>query len=305
MNMWKQGIERWKNGHSLFRLVVVNVAVFLVLTTLRLVVLLGWESGDVLESSAFGLATSWKWEVLMARPWTVLTHMFAHLSPWHLLMNMAVLWWMGRLFMVQHGNRRLLSVFLTGGLFGWAVYVGALNVFPGLRSALWALGSSGAVMAILSAAAATEPERRVNVLLVGSVALKYVAIGYVVIDYVMLSSGDNTGGHVVHLGGALFGFLWARALQQGRSLTRWMEAFLDLLSTGYRPMRVVKPSKRQAKSRNRNQSRTSRVKTDEQFNAEKKEIQERLDQILDKISRHGYDRLTADEKAFLFRQSNQ
>lgn len=301
MDMWKQGIERWKSGHVLFRLVAVNVAVFFVLTTLRLAVLLGWSGGEAWKDSVFGLATSWRLELLLARPWTVLTHVFAHEDPWHLLVNMLVLWWMGRLFMAQHGNRRLLSVFLTGGLFGWLVYVGALNTFPGLRGATWALGASGAVMAVLAAAATTEPDRQVNLLFFGAVSLKYVAVGYVVLDYIMLSSGDNTGGHLVHLGGALFGFIWARGLMQGRNLTRWMEALLDVLATGRRPrrMRVVKPKSRKP------DTRTSRVKTDEQFNAEKQADAQRLDRILDKISRHGYDRLTDDEKAFLFRQSNR
>lgn len=303
MSMWKQGIERWKNGHTLFRLVVVNVAVFFVMTTLRLAVMLGWSEGALWEGSAFALATSWRLETLLNRPWTVLTHMFVHVDAWHLVVNMLVLWWMGRLFMAQHGNRRLLSVFLTGGLFGWLVYVGALNAFPGLRGATWALGASGAVMAILAAAAATEPDRQVNLMLFGPVKLKYVAIGYVVLDYIMLSSGDNTGGHLAHLGGALFGFMWARGLSEGRNLTRWMEAVLDVLATGKRPqrMRVVKPKKRRTPPN----TRSARVKTDEQFNAEKKADAERLDRILDKISRHGYDRLTDDEKAFLFRQSNR
>lgn len=293
-------MNRWQGGSTLFRLMAVNAIVFLVLTTLRLIVRLGWDAGQTWEASAFGLSTSWRVDALVSRPWSPLTHMFAHLDLWHVVMNLLVLWWMGRLFMAQHGNRRLLSVYLTGGLAGWVLYVLLLNAFPGLQSANWALGASGAVMAILAAAATTEPDRRIHLFFFGQVELKYLALGYVVLDYIMLSSGENAGGHVDHLGGALFGYLWARRLAQGNNLTRWMESLLDFLMTGSRPMRVVKrKGPRLAKTR------TGRVKSDEQFNTERQENAERLDRILEKISRHGYDRLTKDEKDFLFRQSNK
>jgi len=91
--------------------------------------------------------------------------------------------------------------------------------------------------------------------------------------------------------------LWARGMQRQVSLTRWLESLLDFLATGRRPLRVVRTKKKE--------TRKSRIKTDDQFNAERKEDADRLDRILDKISRHGYDRLTAEEKEFLFRQSNQ
>jgi len=293
-------MNRWQGGTTLFRLMAVNAAVFLVLTTLRLFVRLGWGAGQTWETSAFGLSTSWRAEILVSRPWSPLTHMFAHMDLWHVVMNLLVLWWMGRLFMAQHGNRRLLSLYLTGGLAGWLLYVLLLNAFPGLQSATWALGASGAVMAILAAAAATEPDRRMHLIFFGQVELKYLALGYVVLDYIMLSSGENAGGHVAHLGGAMFGFIWARRLAQGNNLTRWMENFLDFLATGRRPMRVVK-----RKRAGKGGSRSGRPKTDDQFNAERQENVERLDRILEKISRHGYDRLTKDEKEFLFRQSNK
>lgn len=293
-------MNRWQGGSTLFRLMTVNAVVFFVLTTLSLAVRLGWVAGQKWEDSAFGLATSWRFEALTLRPWSPLTHMFAHMDLWHLVMNLLVLWWMGQLFMAQHGNRRLLSVYLTGGMAGWSLYVLLLNAFPGLQSATWALGASGAVMAILAAAAATEPDRRMHLFFFGHIELKYLALGYVVLDYIMLSSGENSGGHVAHLGGALFGFVWSRRLVQGHNLTKWIENLLDFLATGRRPMRLVK-----RKGPKKRDTRTSRVKTDDQYNAERQENAERLDRILDKISRHGYDRLTKDEKEFLFRQSNK
>lgn len=118
--MWQELKNQWGQGGMLVRLLLVNGGVFLMVTTLQLLTTLGfgkaspWESGAVL-----GLATTWVPDVLLRRPWTIITHMFVHTGVWHLLMNMALLYWMGRLFVVHFGSRRLLSTYLVGGLAGF------------------------------------------------------------------------------------------------------------------------------------------------------------------------------------------
>ena len=99
----------------LTRLIFTNVGVFTVIMTLRLLTTFGaLDSGWL--NGVFGLATSWKTDVLMHRPWSVFTHMFVHVEVWHLVINMVWLYWMGRLFMVHFGARRLLSTYCVGGL---------------------------------------------------------------------------------------------------------------------------------------------------------------------------------------------
>ncbi len=312
----------WARGGMLIRLIYVNLGVFVVLATLRLVLLMGW-GGDLANFSraeALGLATTWQLDRLIMRPWSVLTHMFVHNDVWHVAMNMLLLWWMGSLFVGLFGARKLLSTYLLGGFAGFALYVVASNIFPAFQTARWAFGASAAVMAIFIAAATREPERRVRLILVGPVPLKYLAIGYVLLDYFALSNGDNTGGNLAHLGGAIYGFVFARQSMKGVELGAGFERFLDWLFSGgksgggFGRMKVVsgdakaKPNwfnRRKTGPAKRRKAPPPRPKSDEDFNAEKKARAEKLDAILDKISKRGYDSLTADEKRFLFDASNK
>lgn len=307
----------WHKGGMLMRLIYVNLAAFVLMSTIRLIFLLGFEGGldNLVRAEAMGLATTWQLDVLMQRPWTVLTHMFVHNDVWHIAMNMLLLWWMGSLFVSQFGSRKLLATYLLGGVSGWGLYVVASNIFPGLQTALWAYGASAAVMAIFTAAATREPDRPMGLLLIGPVPLKYLAIGYVLLDYFALSNGDNTGGNLAHLGGALYGFVFARQHAKGVELGGGFERFLDALATwgsssrrgskGRNRMHSVQGGGGWFKRRKSKATSTSRPKSDDEFNAEKKANTDRLNGILDKISQRGYDSLTAEEKRFLFDASNK
>jgi len=306
--VWGEAKNIWRRGDLLTRLVIFHVLVFAAVMTWQLLVRLGLGAGSIGAGSGEGmaLATSWRWEILRERPWSVFTHVFVHADVWHLAFNMLLLWWMGQMFQQELGARKLLAVYLAGGWAGWLFYALMLNAFPGLRTGDFALGASAAVMAVLVAVATHVPERRVHLILLGPVALKYIALVYVLLDYFALGNGENAGGNLAHLGGALFGYVWAKQWQLGRDLTRWLERILDPLFTWSSwggGMRVV--SGPRCNWWKRRPDPGPRVKSDEDFNLEKREREARLDAILDKIARHGYDRLSAEEKDFLFRQSNK
>ena len=308
--MWDDLKNQWNNGGILARLLLFNVFVFVALATLRLLERMGLLNLAFSPSEVYGLATSWNLAFLVQRPWTVITHMFVHVGIWHLAMNMLWLFWMGRLFMMRFGARKLLSTYFVGGLAGFLLYMVASNVFPGLRqNSMFAYGASAAVMAIMTAAATAHPNHSIRLLLVGSVPLKYLAIGWVVLDYFALSNGSNTGGNIAHLGGAFFGYFMVVESQRGRDWVGWFERILDtVVGWWHRGSKFngtwssPRPSRAQRSARG---TRSGRVKSDEEFNLEKKAKAERMDAILDKISKHGYDNLTSEEKAFLFRQSNK
>lgn len=250
----------------------------------------------------FMLATTGNLEVLVERPWTIFTHMFIHGNLWHLLVNMAILWWMGNMYVAEVGPRRLLSTFLLGGLAGWLAFVLGVNLFPRLEvfTDNWVMGSSASALAIFAATATLLPTRKVNLVLFGSVQLQHLLIAYVALDYFV--NGDP-GAFVGHAGGALFGFFLVSQKKKGRDLARWFEAIIDyvvnILPDSSGPMKVKYSSSRASKTTH------SRPKTDDQFNAERKAKNDRLDAILDKISRHGYDHLTKAEKDFLFKNSKK
>ena len=300
---------RWATGGMAIRLVMVNVVVFLALATLRLLVTLGLPLP--VPSGAFGLATTSDLPGLAMRPWSAVTHMFAHTEVWHLVMNMLILWWMGGMFRSYFGDRKTLSTYLMGGLAGCVLYVLAGNLVPTFPQGGFALGASSAVMALMVATATYTPDSVIRLFLLGPVKLKWVALVYVILDYVALGKGSNVGGHLGHIGGAAYGYVYMRNLQAGRDLGAPIERLIDRLVTVLGS--AGKGEKRKGRKRKRGKGmqsvhrsvnvdgQTRRAQSDEEFNADKKARQERIDRILDKISKVGYDQLTKEEKDFLFR----
>ena len=207
------------------------------------------------------------------------------------------------------GSRRLLSTYLAGGLAGFAAYFLVTNGFKPLQRSTYALGASASVMAIFGALATLRPEMKFNLILFGPVALKHLFWGYVVLDYFGLSQGVNAGGNLAHLGGALFGVLLVRQERKGRNLVGWLEWVLDALSSRSFSVPRRKRSRFKASTSNRwkaSERESSRAPmSDDEFNAERAAREDRLDAILDKISKHGYDHLSPEEKRFLFDQSQR
>lgn len=289
--------RRWSTGGMLVRLIMVNLAVFLLIITLRIISNLGGiPSIGSGPTGAYYLAFLADPNAILYRPWTIITHMFTHQGVMHIVFNMIFLWFLGRMFQEYFGPRKLLATYLLGGLSGFAAFYLSMFLIPGLQNGAPVLGASAAVMAIFIGFATYFPDREIRLILIGAVKLKYVALVYILLDYVALSGSTNVGGSIGHLGGALYGFLLMRNMKNGRDIGLWFENLLDrLVNLGKGgPNLKVKFSRKEE----------SRVpKSDEDYNAEKKDRQRKIDRILDKISKSGYDSLTQDEKDFLFRNS--
>lgn len=278
-------IKSFWNASMTNKLLLINAVVFLLI---RVVSGISGVNNPVGGNHLY-LATSADLSVLIMRPWSVITHMFSHYDLWHFLINMMWLYFVGQMFERQFGSRKVLSTYLVGGLAGFLAYLVLGNV---LDLGGQALGASAAISAIFIAYAAYHPNQKVNLIFFGPVKIMYIAIFFLVMDFLKLG-GDNTGGHIGHLGGAAYGFLLATQLKKGVDLNKWMETVLDKLTTMFKlgdRFTVIK-----------NDAPRGRGKTDEQYNYEKNEKAKRIDQILDKIGRGGYDSLTKDEKEFLFR----
>lgn len=279
------------------RLILVNVAVFLVL---RVVDLPFW----LMNAEAPNLI-GWLWSTsnlhaLLHRPWTVITYMFVHWDFMHIFFNLLLLWFMGRIFEDLLGGRRVLGNYILGGLSGFLLYALGYNllpVFADLAPISTIHGASAAVMAVLIGIAAYRPDLEVHLLLFGAVRLKWIALALVVIDLVSVRSSGNSGGHLAHIGGAIYGYAASMALKRRRNPRDWSLAFVDGMDRFFSlfkrkrgpRMRVEKPFAR------------ATARSDADFNQAKRNHQARIDAILDKISRSGYDSLSKDEKDFLFK----
>ncbi len=298
---------QWRTGGALIRLVLVNAVVFvaLLLTHLILIPIAGDRMIADVWSEVYmmhWLQSTYVWGDLLYRPWTVFTYMFVHLDFFHVFFNMLMLWFSGRLFMDLLGGKRLVGNYILGGLAGWLFYALAYNYVPGMRGSgdgSDILGASASVMSVFIGIAAYRPDMLVSLLIFGEVRLKWIALIYLVLDLVSIRQGNNSGGHLAHVGGALYGYLAAMQLKKGSD---WSAAFIDrserigsLFTRRKGPrLRVEKMDRRKV-----------RVLQDTDFNATKRAKEERVNAILDKISRSGYDSLSKEEKDFLFRASHE
>lgn len=227
---------------------------------------------------------------LAEKPWSIFTYMFLQEEFWHLFFNMLMLYYGGQIFLQFFSQKQLLLTYIFGGLVGALFFILAYNAFPvfeDTKTYAFALGSSASVLSILIAAATYQPEYRLNLFLLGQVKMKWIAIIFVVIDLLSIPKG-NSGGHIAHLGGALWGFLYAYLLKKD----------FDFYLIFKRKARI------KVKTRNAHNYH-QRPKTDEQYNAERAQEQEETDKILEKIAKNGYSSLSEKEKEFLFRQSKK
>ena len=275
-------------AEGLFRLMAVNVAVFLIMSLLKLIFFLAGDKSGGLHNILEWVSLPASLGQLAVKPWTLISYMFVHENFFHILFNLIILFWAGKLFCDMLGSSRVVVVYLLGGLWGALLYVLMYNIMPVFADSVhlsMLIGASAGVIAVLCAIAALVPDYIVHLIFLGPVRLKYVAIFLVLLYLVSIPDG-NAGGNISHLGGALYGFLYTRSLKAGGNPGSWLEKLLGRLTSAGKP---------KLKMVHRNQTGGSY--------RDPSSRQEVIDAILDKISRSGYSSLSAEEKEVLFRAS--
>ncbi len=278
-------------GSILSRIIGVNVAIFLLANTIRVFFFL-WNMEGATSEMGEWLGVSSNPQTLLYRPWTLITYMFFHFDLLHILFNMIVLLVGGRLFSSYIGADRLTVTYLVGGIAGAFVYILSFNFFPvfgEVASHSIAIGASASVLAVFIATATYMPNFQLPLLLFGRIRLKYIAIVFVAIDIISIDKG-NPGGHLAHLGGALWGFSYGKLLLAGKDPALVAGFYLDRFFSLFR-----------SKPKMRVEYRRERPLTDDDYNKQRLQKQKQIDHILDKISQNGYDSLSKEEKEMLFR----
>jgi len=292
--------ESFRKGTTLHKLIYLNLGLFLAVQIVRIILFLS-NSAELFPGFLNYLAVPANLEILAHRPWTLITYMFLHVDFIHILFNLLWLFWFGTVFIQELGLKKLLSTYLLGGLTGGILYVIFYNLFPvfeGVREGSIALGASASVMAIVVATATYQPERRMHLILIGQVKIVYIAL----IMFILTSLVDfstNTGGKIAHIGGALTGFLFAYYYRRGKDLTRGFDKIMDRVATWFKPGR---DNLKVTYKRSANQKPPA---DDIQYKKQKVEEQKEIDQILDKISKAGYDSLSSREKELLFKMGDK
>lgn len=266
----------FKNGNYLIQVIVINLAVFLLLNVFKVI-----TPVSVSQSILQFLALSANLFTDFYKVWGYVTYMFTHEDLWHLVFNLMWLYYPGRILVDLYGQKRFLELYIVGGLCGGILFVVMVQILPSFAAGSFLIGASASVMAILIAVAALQPDYTVHLLIFGPVKLKYVAlVGFLMSSVVDLNL--NTGGKIAHFGGALFGAYYAYSLKNGKEV---VTPLFDLLK------KIFTPSKLKVVHKNK----TTHTKTNSSHDLA------RMDQILDKISKYGYDSLSKEEKEYLFK----
>jgi membrane associated rhomboid family serine protease len=319
-SIWEDLKREFKYGNAVSKLMIVNFSAFVLFyVTFGIVFLI---KGAAVESSTmqkvqylFSLpAKPW---TLLLQPWSIITHMFLHVSVWHIIWNMLALYWFGRIVGDLINDRRVIPLYIMGGLAGGLAYFVSANLLGYTNNAdAYAFGASAAVMAVAACAGKIAPDYLMHLILIGTVKLKWVVFTLVFINIMSMAVGDNIGGVFGHLGGAVYGFIFAAQLHAGRDWSLGFNRLFSRLGGSFKRMRTDRQERPQQQQQRRaheqararqtasmgsrsDKSKSGRAASDYQSMSQ----QEQVDAILDKIKQSGYESLSNEEKEFLFNAS--
>ena len=265
--------------------IALNVLIFLLISLITITEYLFTKKTPISDFLNEQLAVPTYLPNLLQQPWSTFTYMFMHDGFFHILFNMLWLFWIGSILEEFLNGKKVTFVYLMGGLSGAFIYVLSYNLLPAFAEQVVlsrAVGASASVMAIVVATATLLPNYTIGLMFLGPVKLKWIALFYVIFDFLSIA-GPNAGGHLAHLGGAIFGFFFIKSLSGGND---WCKPFENFFKPTSR-LKVVSKNERSVSNRNHNPN------------------QSEIDAILDKISQAGYEKLSQQEKEILFSASSK
>ena len=278
---------QFKYGNKVIQLILINLFVFLAIVFIR--------AFSPTQTGFFDVFFEWialpsGWFAMFKKPWTLFSHMFVHKGLWHFAWNMLMFYWFGKIVGDLIGDKKIVPLYISGGLFGAVFYLLYASTF-GVNGI--AFGASAAVMTFVVGAGFLAPEYSMRLILLGDVKLKYIAAALFLMDFVSISEANNTGGHIAHIGGAIFGGLYIYLLQRGTDL-------LDFSRS-----EVVKSKRKKTNKSMKVVHNTSQQKSAKRPSPKSSDLQAQVDKILDKINSSGYESLSAEDKEILFQASKK
>ncbi len=292
-SIWIDIRKSFKNGTNFTKVLYINLGLFL-LYRLLLVLSFLFQYHDIdslIQNYLYLPASS---ILFINRPWTIISYMFIHTDFFHLLFNMIWLYFGSKLFLQYFNGRQFLCVYILGGISGGLFYMLSYNILPAFATNIHnsvLIGASASVLAVFIAVSSYSPNYKVLLPLIGNIQLKYIALSLIVLDLVNIEV-SNAGGHISHLGGAIFGFLYVGLLKKGVDISVNFYKFIGYFSFS---------KKNKAKKRYNRKQRFN----DDFFLSKKAEKQKKINLILEKISKSGYESLSKVEKEILFKESKK
>lgn len=277
-------ISKFKHLNVAEKLIAVNAIVFILFSLLAFL----FQTNLVFDWFVLSKDVT----ALLTKPWSVFSYSFLHHGLLHLVFNMVTLYYVSQLFLARFNSKLFLNTYLLGALVGGVLFVTSYNLFPAFNNQLsYLVGASASVMAVLIFICASLPQMEIAVFTF-RVKLWQLGLVFVVLDLIQIPYG-NSGGHIAHLGGALFGYVYATQFKKGNDFAKGFEKLMDALVSWFS---FKKKSNLKTVHKTKSQKRAS----DKTIHQKKRIKQEQIDAILDKISKSGYESLSKEEKAFLF-----
>jgi membrane associated rhomboid family serine protease len=295
MNVWNEIVESFKKGSNLNKLIYINIAVFIVVKLIKVFFALMASNGYDVFAQYLMVPSSFS--NFFRQPWSIISYMFLHEGFFHIVFNLLWFYWFGSLFYRFFNDKAILGVYFLGGIFGALLYMISYNIFPAFNevvSASHALGASASVYAVIIAATAFNPNYKIRLIFIGPVKILWIALFALVSDLINIADGQNVGGHIAHLGGAIFGLIYAMQIKNGKDMLRGFNHFMDSIFS------ILK-----RKPKQRMKVTHKKAETDWDYNKRKASEKAELDRILEKIKKGGYDSLSKKEKETLFNMSNK
>lgn len=276
--------ETYKTGNSLVKLIFINSGIFILFRLVYLIFVLSANGG-------YFPVTEWMSMpslpiLFISKPWTIISYMFYHEELFHFIFNMLNLYWFGKIFLIYFDQKKLVSIYILGGMCGGLFYFLIYNLFPTVFPPAILMGASASIIAIMIAVAFYVPNFKVSLLFIGEVKLIYIGI-FSIILYIIMITSNNAGGNLAHLGGAMLGYFWASGYKRGKNYIAWFTDLTDSFTKLFQRKTLKVTHKRPL--------------DDFDYNKIKISNQKEIDKILDKISKSGYEKLSKDEKDTLFR----
>ncbi len=281
MSNWYLNLKtKFSSVNIVEKIIYINVIVFLVTYLFKTISFLtGLDESFIVT----WFALSPYFSSLIIKPWTIISYGFLHEGLIHILFNLFILYFIGNLFLDYFNRKQFLVYYFLGVIFGGIIFMLSYNYFPALKTReTFLVGASAGVTSIIIGIASLIPNYALRFRFIGNIKLLYIAIFLIALDIIQIPNG-NAGGHLAHLGGALIGFLLTTKLNKGKSLILWMENLLQ-------------PKQKSPLSTIHRREKSSIRKKENSIDRQKK-----IDRILDKISKSGYDALSKEEKDFLFK----
>jgi len=282
---------QYKTANIVTKIIVINAAIFLIVRLAAFFMRL-----NPIELTRW-FALPENISDFITQPWSILTYAFIHHGFFHVFFNMYMLYWFGRIVLNLFNAKRFLTVYLLGVISGGVLYMLAYNIFPVFANSNGILyGASAGVTAVMIFIATYTPNTEVMIIK-WRVKLWQIGLTIFLLDLVRISVSENAGGLLSHVGGAIFGYFYAIQMAKGNDIGKWFENIMDWVEGLFLPKK-----KKPFKKVHRTKSAAPRTKPSAK---DVSEHQKKVDAILDKIGKSGYDSLTKAEKDFLFKAGKQ